>query len=74
MPYFSRVLHWPGGVSGVTLGRGYDMGSRSVGSILSTLRQAGLEEYKCVLCSKAAGFKGARHFTLFRPMDGWWVR
>ncbi|MEN3753806.1 lysozyme family protein [Mangrovibacter yixingensis] len=62
MPYFSRVLHWPGGVSGVTLGRGYDMGSRSVGSILSTLRQAGLEEYKSVLCSKAAGFKGRQAF------------
>ncbi|WP_284215178.1 peptidoglycan-binding protein, partial [Mixta theicola] len=24
-PWFSRVLHWPGGFSGVTLGRGFDM-------------------------------------------------
>ncbi|MCQ4251608.1 hypothetical protein NA644_20065 [Pseudomonas stutzeri] len=26
--YFSRVIHWPGGVSGVTIGRGYDLGQR----------------------------------------------
>lgn len=24
--FFSRHIHWPGGKSGVTLGRGYDMG------------------------------------------------
>lgn len=26
--YFSRVVHWPGGNSGVTIGRGYDLGQR----------------------------------------------
>ena len=26
--YFSRVIHWPGGISGVTIGRGYDFGHR----------------------------------------------
>lgn len=26
--YFSRVVHWPGGASGVTIGRGYDLGQR----------------------------------------------
>ena len=26
--YFSRVVHWPGGASGVTIGRGYDFGQR----------------------------------------------
>ncbi|ELY3760355.1 peptidoglycan-binding protein [Cronobacter universalis] len=58
-PYFSRVLHTPGTVgSGVTLGRGYDMGNRSSGEIFATLRQAGIEEYKAVLCSKAAFRKG----------------
>ncbi|EKY3118253.1 peptidoglycan-binding protein [Cronobacter turicensis] len=58
-PYFSRVLHTPGTMSsGVTLGRGYDMGSRSSGEIFATLRQAGIEEYKAVLCSKAAFRKG----------------
>ncbi|APG17792.1 hypothetical protein A3780_09570 [Kosakonia radicincitans] len=57
-PYFSRILHWPPvGGSGVTLGRGYDMGNRSAGEILATLRQAGIEEYKAQLCAKAAGLK-----------------
>ena len=26
--YFSRKIHWPGGASGVTIGRGYDLGQR----------------------------------------------
>lgn len=26
--YFSRKAHWPGGVSGITIGRGYDLGQR----------------------------------------------
>lgn len=26
--YFSRKVHWPGSVSGVTIGRGYDLGQR----------------------------------------------
>lgn len=26
--YFSRKVHWPGGVSGITIGRGYDLGQR----------------------------------------------
>ncbi|WP_369958372.1 pesticin C-terminus-like muramidase [Pseudomonas benzenivorans] len=26
--YFSRIIHWPGGASGVTIGRGYDLGQR----------------------------------------------
>lgn len=58
-PSFSRVLHWPPVFSsGVTLGRGYDMGSRSTGEIYATLRQAGIEEYKAVICSKASYLKG----------------
>ncbi|WP_314140202.1 hypothetical protein [Buttiauxella noackiae] len=28
-PYFSRHIHWPGGVSGITIGRGYDLGHQS---------------------------------------------
>lgn len=58
-PNFSRILQWPPTASsGVTLGRGYDMGNRSVGEIFTTLRQAGIEEYKAVICSKAAHLKG----------------
>jgi len=72
-PYFSRVLHWPGYSSGVTLGRGYDMGSRSRGEVYSTLRQAGLEEFKAVICSKAAGLKGhqaGQFVQVYGPMVG----
>ena len=58
MPYFSRILHWPGGRSGVTLGRGYDMKMRSSGSILADMRQAGIEEFKALICSKASGLSG----------------
>ncbi|SER25705.1 Putative peptidoglycan binding domain-containing protein [Rosenbergiella nectarea] len=58
-PSFSRILHWPSTFSsGVTLGRGYDMGNRTSGEIFSTLRQAGIEEYKAVICSKASHLKG----------------
>jgi hypothetical protein len=73
-PYFSRILHWPQqGNSGVTLGRGYDMGGRNVGEIYSTLRQAGLEEYKAVICSKAAHLKNrlANQFVkVYGPLVG----
>ena len=27
--YFSRHIHWPGGVSGITIGRGYDLGQQN---------------------------------------------
>lgn len=28
-PWFSRKIHWPGGVSGITIGRGYDLGQQN---------------------------------------------
>ncbi|VVO35587.1 hypothetical protein [Pseudomonas fluorescens] len=40
--YFSRVVHWPGGASGITIGRGYDLGQRPAPE--SDLRAAGVEE------------------------------
>lgn len=58
MPSFSRILHWPGTVSGVTIGRGYDMKNRSAGQIQTEMRLAGIEEYKAVICSKAAHLAG----------------
>ncbi len=59
MPNFSRVLQMPPTYrSGVTLGRGYDMKERSPGEIYTTLKHAGIEEYKAVICSKAAYLKG----------------
>ena len=65
MPHFSRILYWPGKNSGVTLGRGYDMKKRSPGHILTELRQAGIEEYKAVICSKASGLVERRATTSF---------
>ena len=73
-PSFSRILHWPPKFSsGVTLGRGYDMGSRSSGEIFSTLRQAGIEEYKAVICSKASHLRGrqaGQFVKVYGPLIG----
>lgn len=72
-PWFSRVLHWPEGNSGVTLGRGFDMKLRSAGEIYAMLRQAGLEEHKAVICSRAAGLSGraaAQFVAVFGPIVG----
>jgi len=42
-PYYSRVAHCPGGISGVTIGRGYDLGHRgSKSTIVSEFEQAGV--------------------------------
>lgn len=56
--YFSRILHWPGDMSGVTLGRGYDMKLRTAGEIFATLKSIGIEEYRAVIASKAAYLNG----------------
>ncbi|MCK1067041.1 peptidoglycan-binding protein [Pluralibacter gergoviae] len=73
-PSFSRILHWPPKFSsGVTLGRGYDMGNRSAGEIYATLRLAGIEEYKAVLCSKASHLKGrqaGQFVKVYGPLVG----
>ena len=72
-PFFSRILHWPGGRSGVTLGRGYDMRERSTEEIYSALRLAGIEEYRAVLCSKAAHLKNrqaAQFVEVYGPLVG----
>ena len=42
--YFSRVAHWPGGVSGVTIGRGYDVGNRgSESTIVEEFTASGVD-------------------------------
>ena len=40
--YFSRRPHWPGGASGVTIGRGYDMKFRTEQSVYLDLTGAGV--------------------------------
>jgi len=41
-PWFSRKIHWPGGISGVTIGRGYDLGQQS--NAENDLKEAGIDE------------------------------
>ena len=56
--YYSRKPHVPGKSSGITLGRGYDMGLKSVVQIATDLLQAGLSSGLAKLFSKGAGLKG----------------
>jgi uncharacterized protein (TIGR02594 family) len=56
--YFSRVCHWPGGNSGVTIGRGYDLGSRTAKGVLADLNGAGITGAQATTLSTGAGLKG----------------
>ncbi|MHA3734289.1 pesticin C-terminus-like muramidase [Pseudomonas sp. Eth.TT006] len=51
--YFSRKAHWPGGASGITIGRGYDLGQKS--DPMSDLTAVGVPE---PLLSWLVGAKG----------------
>lgn len=56
---FSRVIHWPGNaLSGVTLGRGYDMGSRTEAEIYDHMTSAGVPDTQALKISKSNGLKG----------------
>jgi hypothetical protein len=58
-PYFSRKIHWPGNAeSGVTIGRGYDLGNRSAAEVKADFIAAGLPEKEADALSKGAGKKG----------------
>lgn len=64
--YFSRHIHWPEKmVSGVTIGRGYDLGSRSKASVCDQLQAAGVPASQAVMIAGGAGLKGdlARQFV-----------
>jgi GH24 family phage-related lysozyme (muramidase) len=54
----SNRLHWPGGVSGVTLGPGYDMGTRTPSSVTSDLMTIGVERSVAEAVAAGAGIKG----------------
>lgn len=56
--YHSRRPHWPGGGSGVTIGRGYDMRWRSGPRIAADLAAAGVGPKLAVIISAAAGLQG----------------
>lgn len=69
--FFSRAISWPKlGNSGVTIGRGYDMGQRSARQIVRELTSAGMQLPDAEFLSQAAGKRGdaAREFVdSFRP-------
>ena len=56
--FFSRAVHWPGGASGVTIGRGYDMGQRTRLQVERELVHAGLDVGDAQYLSMAAGLRG----------------
>lgn len=59
-PYFSRTAHWPGGSSGVTIGRGYDMGQRTRLQVVRELVAAGVSLRDASALSSASGLRGAQ--------------
>ncbi|WP_191486489.1 hypothetical protein [Pseudomonas sp. FEN] len=60
-PYYSRHIHWPGNnLSGVTIGRGYDMGTRSQSEIYNHMLAAGIPHVQASKLAEAAGLKGSQ--------------
>lgn len=57
--YFSRHIHWPGGESGVTLGRGYDMRKREEADVKKDLIAAGIAASLAAEFAKGAEKTGA---------------
>ena len=56
--YHTRTAHWPGGVSGVTIGRGYDLGQHSKKDIEADMTTAGVSASDAAKFSPAAGRTG----------------
>ncbi|MFK5947357.1 MAG: hypothetical protein QM500_01140 [Methylococcales bacterium] len=57
--YHSRILHVPGAWSGLTIGRGYDMKTKSGSKIQNELVKAGVSVYDAKVLSGANGLSGA---------------
>lgn len=70
--YFSRYIHWPGGKSGVTIGRGYDMGGRGREEIFFDLTRAGVPKDQAEIISHGAKYKGpaARQYVIKHRNEG----
>lgn len=65
--YYSRMIHFPvnynactGALSGVTIGRGYDLGGRSVSEVLSDLLFSGLSVEQAKKISRGAKLRGCQ--------------
>lgn len=56
--YHTRKAHWPGGASGVTIGRGYDLGAHTRAKIVEDLTATGVREADASKYAAAAGLKG----------------
>src|SRR5262245_14023661 len=56
--YHSRKLHVPGSTSGLTIGRGYDMGAKTAAQITTDLTAAGVELAMAKTLSGAATLRG----------------
>ncbi len=56
--WFSRAMHWPGGASGVTIGRGYDLGGRTRLQAIAELQYAGMNTEDASFFGAAAGLRG----------------
>lgn len=55
----TKYVHWPHtAASGVTLGKGYDIGSRSASQVIEELVAAGMDEVQATKISAGAGLKG----------------
>jgi len=57
-PYHSRKLHVPSMTSGLTIGRGYDMKTKSAAQIQADLHAAGVADGDAKVLSGAAGLFG----------------
>lgn len=64
--FHSRRAHWPGGASGVTIGRGYDLGHHSASQIQADLTRAGISAGDAGRFAGAAGITGAAANTWLR--------
>jgi len=59
--FFSRHIHWPEKMeSGVTIGRGYDLGSRSEASVRNQLQAAGVPAHQAAMIAKGATLKSTQ--------------
>ena len=69
--YFSRSPHVPGPASGITIGRGYDLGLRSASEIIADLTAAGIDRAVAERFGEGRGYKGqkARNFIKQLQLD-----
>lgn len=59
--FFSRRIHWPPtALSGVTIGRGYDIGSRKEEDSFKDLTSAGVPDSQARMIASGSGLKGGQ--------------